>query len=353
MTDPTDAPVRHSRKGLVIPFAIVGLALAVWTGWWFYLTHQVETRLAGQIERLNAGGWTVSHDKVGISGWPFRVRVALPDAEILTPSGHGVAASELVAEANAWNPDHWVVIAPDGLSLNRTGKGRIDIRSDGLRMSIRHLRDRFPDIRAEMIRPVFTARPGAEPFPLASARRIQLETRPHLTDGAATTDELDVLFRLSEARGRPGGPVEGATRQGGLSLDAEAVIVGASHLRGPDSAGVFSAFTAAGGKFTDVRGEVRAGESRALLSSAVLQAGPDGRLIGDLAVSAERPMEVIAGLAAAPSGSVDRAGATGAAAAAGASDAASGDKPVDLIIRFENGRTWLGPFALTPAPKLF
>lgn len=349
----SNAPVRHSRKGLVIPFLIVGLALAAWTGWWFYLTQQVETRLAAQVQSLNAAGWTVTHDKVGVSGWPFRVRVALPRTEILTPSGHGVAAPQLVAEASAWNPDHWVVIAPDGLILNRTGKGRIDIKSDGLRMSISHLRDRFPDIRAEMIRPVFTALPGAEAFPLASAQRIQLETRPHLTDGAATTDELDVLFRLIEARGRPGGPVEGATRQGMLSLDAEAVIVGASHLRGLDSAGVFSAFTAAGGKFTDVRGEVRAGESRARISSAVLQAGPDGRLIGDLAVSAERPMEAIAGLAGAASGSVNRVGAAGAAAAAGASDAASGDKPVDLIIRFENGRTWLGPFALTPAPKLF
>jgi len=353
MTDVPHAPVRHSRKGLVIPFAIVGLVLAAWTGWWFYLTQQVETRLAAQVQTLNANGWTVTHDKAGISGWPFRVRVALPQAEILTPSGHGVATPELVAEANAWNPDHWVVIAPDGLILNRTGKGRIDIGGDGLRMSISHLRDRFPDIRAEMIRPVFTALPGAEPFPIASAQRIQLETRPHLTDGAATTDELDVLFRLSEARGRPGGPVEGATRQGVLSLDAEAVIVGASHLRGLDSAGVFSAFTAAGGKFTDVRGEVSAGESRARISSAVLQAGPDGRLTGDLAVSAERPMQAIAGLAGSPTGSVDRLGAAGAAAAAGASDAASGEKPVELIIRFENGRTWLGPFALTPAPKLF
>jgi len=37
------------------------------------------------------------------------------------------------------------------------------------------------------------------------------------------------------------------------------------------------------------------------------------------------------------------------AAAAGA----SGDRGVDLVVQFRDGRTWLGPFALAPAPKLF
>ncbi|MAL57831.1 MAG: hypothetical protein CL682_11890 [Brevundimonas sp.] len=41
-----------------------------------------------------------------------------------------------------------------------------------------------------------------------------------------------------------------------------------------------------------------------------------------------------------------------AAAAAGAAQAAGGEE-VPLTLVFRDGRTWLGPFALAPAPKLF
>ena len=340
---------RHSRRGLVVPFAIVGLLLAAWTGWWFYLADQVEVRLSTQEQALREAGWRIEHEPVSVGGWPFRTRVAFPEAAVVAPSGHGVSAPELVAEANAWNPGHWVIVAPDGLTLTRAGKGQIDIGGDGARMSISHLRDRFPDLRAELIRPTFTPREGAEPFPIASADHVQLEMRPHLTDGVAATDELDVLFRLIEARGRPGGPVEGAARSGHLSAEVEATIEQASRLRGVDSAGVFANWTAAGGRFTAVKGRLQAGESSARLASEALSAREDGRLEGELALTAERPGEAMAGLAGSRSGAVNRAAAAGAAAAAGV----QGDRPMDLTLRFSDGRTWLGPFALAPAPKLF
>jgi hypothetical protein len=345
----TDTAPRHSRRGLAVPFIIVGLLLAAWTGWWFWLTDQVEARVAAQVEVLRQDGWTITHAPVTTTGWPFRTRVSMPQADILAPSGHGVAAPELVAEASSWNPDHWVVVIPDGLTLTRADKGRIAIAGDGLRFSISHLRDRFPDLRAELIRPTFTPLEGAEPFPIVSAERIQLETRPHLTDGAASTDELDVLFRLIDARGRPGGPVEGATRQGMLSADVEGTIVGASRLQGMDAAGVFAAWTGAGGRFTAIRGRLKAGDSTALISSDSLSARADGRQQGSLALRAEQPMAAIAGLARSQSGAVNRMGAAGAAAAT----AGSGARPVDLVVQFRDGRTWLGPFALAPAPRLF
>ena len=349
MTDPHPTPTRHSRRSLATPFIIVGLLLAAWTGWWFYLTHQIETRLDAQIVAMRQDGWRISSASRTITGWPFRARVSLPHADILAPSGHGIAAPELIAEASAYNPDKWVVIAPDGLTLSRADKGKVGIAGDGLRLSVSHLRERFPDLRVEMIRPTFTAHRDAQPFPIASADRILLNVRPHLTNGRAATDEMDVAFELVDARGRPGGPVEGATRQGRLTARIEGTVVNASKLSGMDSAGVFAAWTASGGRFTAIKGELEAGESRAHIESTVLSADADGRLQGDVALKAEQPMAAISGLAGSRSGSVNRLGATGAAAAT----AASGDRGVDLVIQFRDGRTWLGPFALAPAPKLF
>lgn len=345
----SEKPYRHSRRGLAGPFIIAGLILAVWTGWWFYLVQQIETRLDAQVAALRQDGWTISHADVSTTGWPFRARVEIPHADILAPSGHGVAAPELVAEANAWNPDRWVIVAPDGLTLTRANKGKVGVRGDALRMSVSHLRDRFPDLRVELVRAEFTTHRGADPFPIASAEHIQLETRPHLTDGRAMTDEMDVLFNLVDARGRRGGPVEGATQEGRLTLALEGTVQHASRLKGPDAAGIFSNWTRAGGRFTAVRGEVTAGESRARLSSDALSADPNGRLTGQIALTAERPGPMMSGMASARSGAVNRAGAVGAAAAT----AVNGDKPVDLTLSFRDGRTWLGPFALAPAPRLF
>jgi hypothetical protein len=343
----SDTPYRHPRRGIIGPFVLAGVVLAAWTGWWFFLTQQIETRLDAQVASLRQDGWTITHAEVTTTGWPFRARVAIPHAEIVAPSGHGVSAPELVAEANAWNPDRWVIVAPDGLTLSRADKGKVGVRGDGLRMSVSHLRDRFPDLRVELIRPVFTAHEGAEPFPIASAERVQFEALPHRADTSA--DAVDVVFNLEDARGRPGGPVEGATQQGRLTLRLEGVVQQASRLSGMDAAGVFSAWTRAGGRFTDIKGELLAGESRARVLSNALSANAEGRLEGELALNAQDPMSAISGLASSRSGAVNRVGAAGAAAAT----AVQGGGDVDLIIRFRDGRTWLGPFALAPAPKLF
>ena len=341
---------RYSRRGLLTPFLIVGALFAAWTGWWFFLVQQVEGRLDAQAEALRQQGWTVRYASLTTTGWPFRTRVSLPHIEIVTPSGHGLSAPELVAEANAYNPDKWVVIAPDGLTIDRADKGEVGVRADALRLSVSHLGARFPDLRVEAVRPVFTPHPKADPFPIASAERIQFNARPHLTSGRAATDQLDAIFVLTEARGRAGGPVEGATQQGRLSLQIEGVVDQVSRLQGPNAQGVFMNWTRGGGRFTDIEGELSAGESHARLSSQVLSADADGRLRGELALQAEKPLSAIAGLARSGSGGVNRAGAAGAAAA---SAATGGRGDVRLTVVFRDGRTWLGPFALAPAPKLF
>jgi len=344
----SDLPPRPRRRGLVLPFVLVGLLLAVWTGWWFFLAREIETRLETRLAELEGEGWTVAHGRISTTGWPFRARVEIPHLNLLSPSGHGVATSGVVAEANAYNPDRWVVIAPDDLTVTRAGKGKVTIQGDGVRFSVSRLAARFPDFRVEMIRPRFVAHSGAEPFPIASADRVELYTRPDRADDRGA-DAMEVLFVLTEARGRPGGPVEGASQQGRLSLRLEGAIQQASRLTGGDSAGVFANWTRAGGRFTDVRGEVSAGESRALIRSEALAVNADGRLQGDIAVEAQQPLAAISGLARSGSSSVNRVGAAGAAAAT----AVGGDRPLDLIVRFDDGRTWLGPFALAPAPKLF
>ena len=354
MTDAHAEPVRHSRKGLIIPFAIVFVGLALWTGWWFVLTQQIEKRLEGRIARLEQSGWTVRHAGVTTTGWPLRARVAMKHVDVVAPSGHAVAAPEIVAEANAYNPTKWVIIAPDGLVMTRGAKGKTAVRAEAIRMSIHGLTQRWPNVVVELSKPIFTALPDAEPFPLARAGLIQFYMRPHVAGSNAPTDDVDVLFRLVDGEGRPNGPVEGLTQSGKLNAQVEAVIEKASALKGADAKGLLSAWTAAGGRFVDMKGELGAGESKTFLSSPALSADDKGRLEGEVFLRAEKPLAAIVGLAGATQGgSVDRAAAARAAAATPQGGSGDQGQGVDLVLNFKGGRTYLGPFALAPAPQLF
>lgn len=343
---------RHSRKGLYAPFILVLIALAAWSGWWFYLTRQIDSRLDAQAAAMRQAGWDVRVGGRRIVGWPFRTNVKMTDVTIAAPSGHAIAATELDAEANAYQPTKWVIVAPQGLTLTRAGKGQVAVAGDAIRMSASGIDQRWPNLALELVNPVFTAHPDGEPFPIARAARIEFYARPHLEGSQTPSDDVDVMFRLVDGQGRADGPVEGFAQDGSVTTQLEATIDKASLLKGGDAAGVFSAWTRGGGVFRNLRGDLQAGDSRATLSSDLLQADANGRLTGKVALQSQTPLPALSGLLESRQGAVNRIGAAGAAAAAGASQVA-GHEDMALTLIFRDGRAWLGPFPLAPAPKLF
>ena len=107
----TDAPPpRHKRSGLFAPIGLFIIALIAWSVWWFVLAGQVRSQLDQRVEAMRAGGWDVAYTGMTTTGWPFRVRLGAENVSITAPSGLAVAAPDLAAEANAWNPDKWVLI---------------------------------------------------------------------------------------------------------------------------------------------------------------------------------------------------------------------------------------------------
>ena len=353
----TQARARYAP--LIIPFAIVLIVLVVWTAWWFWLSQQVRERLDLAAEGLRAQGWEVAYAEPTLTGWPFRTRLESAHVRLTAPTGHEIAAPSLTAEANAYRPDRWVVVADEGLVLTRGDKGKVAVAAPVIRASASGLTQPFPNLALEVLEPAFTAHPGAEPFPLARAERIELYLRPgqpRETEGEtvqtalpASQRNVDVLFRLIDATGRDGGPIDFMGRGGLFSLQAETVVENFQGLSGPDASSLLAAWTASGGRFVDVRGEMQAGESAARLTADELRADAEGRLVGTLRLSADRAAPALTGLAR--SETVNRTATVGAAAAAGASEVLTGD--VELEVEFREGRAWMGPFNLAPAPELF
>jgi len=56
------------------------------------------------------------------TGWPMHARVTIKHLDVVAPSGHAIAAPEMIAQANAYNPTRWVLAAPDGLTVTRGEK---------------------------------------------------------------------------------------------------------------------------------------------------------------------------------------------------------------------------------------
>ena len=346
MTDlPPDPapPPRHSRKGLIAPFGIVLIALALWSVWWAVLIERVDSGLNDRIAALREAGWTVTYGALQVNGWPFRASVRLRDLELVAPSGQGVSAPALSAEAMAWNPDRWVLVARNGLVLSRGDKGKVTLDAAAVRASGSGWGNAYPNLAVEIVEARFTPLPGSEPFPLASAARLEVYVRPNagLEGGPGVAqpagdpvDAADVLVRLIEARGRPGGPVAALTRNGLLTVQGEAVITRARDLSGQDVAGLTAAWARNGGALLNVRGELAAGASTARFDSPRLAAGPDGRLTGQVTLTAQDAAAAVSGLTGAPADAVPAADAT-------------------LTLGFADGEARLGPLVVAPAPKLF
>src|SRR5690606_938219 len=184
-----------------------------------------------------------------------------------------------------------------------------------------------------------------EPFPFASAGAVMFELRPVPVNvhEPQAPGQAGMLFRLLDARGRPGGPVDRLSQGESFTLQVEAVIERGGQLRGPWPQ-MLAAWSEAGGRLTAVRGEMRAGESAANLSSEALGVDPDGRLAGTVALEVDRAIPALAGLAR--SDQVDSRAAAGAAAAAAVQEGLSGDARLTLV--FRDGRTLIGRFDLAP-----
>ena len=352
MTDAATAP-RYSRKGLIIPFAIVLIGLVAWTAYWFVLTQEIEKRFGQKVAQLEQAGWSIEHGDITTTGWPLRAHVSVKHLSVTAPSGHAFAAPQFVAEANAYNPTRWITAAPEGLTVTRGAKGKVAIRAKAIRMSLHGLTQRWPNLAFELADPVFTALPDAEPFPLKSARLVQLYMRPHLDGEAKANDDIDVMYRLVDGEGRDGGPVEGLTQSGKLNVQIESVVEKASGLRQANERGLLAAWTGNGGRFVKVKGQMMAGESRTFVESPELSATDKGQLEGEVYLRAEKPLAALVGLAGVQHGSMDRAAAARAAAATPQGGTGEDAQGVELVVAFRNGRSYLGPFAMAPAPQLF
>jgi len=344
MSVPDPIPTRKPRRlGLWLPFLALGLLITGWSGAWVWARGQTETRLDAAAQALAQAGWRLTWKDRVVGGYPFRLDVTLTEPRLSEPSGWALEAPRLEAEAFLHAPTSWLIAAPAGVVFIRPQGGPVAVGGQLIRASLTHPAAHPPSVSFEGVKLTFAPMPGAQPFALASADRVEFHTR------AGPDDEGGVFLRLDNGKAHLTGLFARVAGDKPVSFIWNSTLSKMSAFTGKDWPDAVRRWTDAGGRMSVRQAGITAGDARLGVNSGTLTAGSDGRLSGVLDVTLRQAPRALGALSA--EGVIEpQAGQTAGTvvqARQGAGDAAQ------ATLYFQAGRTTLGPVALGPAPKVY
>jgi hypothetical protein len=337
------APRKPRRLGLYLPFLLLLAAAAAWTAYWLWARGELQARIDAAQRDLGRAGYQISWSHRGIGGFPFRIDVTLKDARLRDPSGWGLEAPVLEAEAFAYAPGRWMFAAPEGLTFVRPVAGPVLVSGKILRASLADTNKRPPSFSFQGEGLSFQPAPGAQPFSLTAADLVEFHLRP------GPDDQGGVFARVNNGKAPPAGVLGRIAGDKPISITWNSTATKMSELQGADWAAAVRRWSDAGGRMT-VRdtSQLTAGDALVQARSGTLDVGPDGRLRGTLDVALQKAPQALGAMAASgvlPYATADAASAVTQARQQGATATAT--------ISFEAGQITLGPVALGSAPKVY
>ncbi|MDB5459936.1 MAG: hypothetical protein JWO72_1677 [Caulobacteraceae bacterium] len=321
-------PKRHRRFWLWAPYVAVLAALVAWSGVWLAMSLRTQSELNDRAKALRARGYAASWSGMKVDGWPFRLDLTLTQPRFGEPSGWAVAAPVLKGESMPYTPGRWILVAPEGLTLTRPGKGPLAVAGRAIRASVGGLDTPQPRFSFEGLDLSLSPAPGGQPTAFSAADRLEMHLQPGPDDQAA------LLVRVEDAKLEPSTNL--ARLATTLDLTWDSRLSHLSALRGRDWPSAVQAWTAAGGAMTMANAKIALGGLALEGAGGSLTVGPDGRLRG------AAPMTVRKG------GGLNLGGLhLGGVTVGGLSF--SGPMP----LKFEDGRVWFGAFPIGPALKVY
>jgi hypothetical protein len=340
MTLPEKAPIRKpQRLGLYGPFAVLLVTVIAWAAAWLWIRGETFRQMDRAADAMAQDGYRIDWTGRELSGFPFRLDLDIAGARLREASGWALAAPRLKAEAFVFATDHWVVVAPDGITVTQPAGGAFQVTAKALRASLSEAAARPPRLSIEGIGLSFAPAPGARPLAFVSAAELHVHAKAGPGDQGAAYVELD------RAVAGPEGLMRQIAGDAPVTLTGDVIYSHASALTGRGFATALGSWRAAGGGANIRRLSLDAGASSADARSGSLTIAADGRLAGRLEATLKggpHLLEVIA----------RRAGLD--AEAQKAAQAVLGAHPAGGVgLQFQAGRTTLGPVAIGPAPRIY
>ena len=343
LSDPGPPRKKARRLWLFAPYVILLILIVAYGGFWVFARLRLESAIDERAEAFRRSGYAVTLDGVRIDGFPFRLRVNIANARVAVPGGLALEAAGLEAQAYLHGLDHWVLVAPQGLTVTRPKGGAMTVSGQALRASVVGLSGPNWRIAAEGLKLAFTPKAGSAPFSLSTADRIDLNMKA----GPAGPSQTLTLIQLQGGKAAPDAVLH--------RLAGEAPITGlldlkagkADAFKGETWAQAARAWSAAGGEVEIVRGELQGGDTAAWARGGSVTAGRDGYLTGVVALELRQAAKSLTALA---DQGLDAQTAKTTAMIATARDQ-GGSASFNLV--FQAGVTTLGPIKIGPAPRVF
>lgn len=329
------APQKARRGRLFTPFILAALVAGGWSYGWFWLRGQAEQRMDAQAADLKSRGYDLSWSARAFHGFPFRMNVDLANARVAEPTGWAVRAPVLKGEAEIFNLTHWVLVAPRGVVMTRPEAGDVTITGEALRASISHVTEYPPRVSVEGAKLAFAPAPGAEPFQLVSADRMQL----HLRGGPE--DQGAIFFKADGAKTAFTGLLGRLAQDKTASLLLETRLSHVSYLRGRNWEAAVKRWSEAGGQISVRQSQLLAGDAEGKAKSGVLSVDDKGRVTGSLNVAIKERADLSQPIR------------TPEQALAAAAQAVGQEPVIEADLKFDNGRTYLGVIDTGPAPTVY
>lgn len=339
-------PAHHRkprRAGLIIPFALAGVAAVAWTGFWIHARAETGRRLDAAADQLRSAGYDITWSERRITGYPFRLNVSLDDARIREPSGWALSAPVLEGQAFMHGLTSWVVATPQGMTFVRPVGGAVNVKGDVIHASLTKLDQPLPNLSFEGTKLTFAPAAGAQPFALSAADKVEFHFRPGPDDQAA------IFFKVDAGKARLSGLFARLAGDKPISITWDSLLSKIGSFRGADWPSAVRNWSAAGGQMTVRQAGVTAGEAVIGAQSGTLGVGYDGRLNGSLDVTLREAPKALGAMAET---GVIRPEAALAASAVAAARQGAGDV-ARANVTFQAGQTTLGPVAIGPSPRVY
>ena len=342
--DAESPPRRKPRLWVLItPFALIALALALYGAYWLVARSRLEAGLESRAAALRQAGYQASLEGLRIDGFPFRMRVAFKATRIASPSGWAVEIPGLKGEAYLHDLGHWVLVAPEGLTVTRPKGGPLAVRGEALRASVAGIGRAPWRITLEGSKLVFTPGPAALPFSFASMERITLGLRP-APDGSP---DGEAGLQITGGRAAPQTVVWRLAGDKPVTVTLDSRVVKPAAFKGGSWGEAVRAWTDGGGQVQLLKAEMQGGITSLWAKSGTLSVGSDGRVSGSAPLELRQGAQGLTALAGAP---LDETAAHSAAAVAAARDS-GGTASLNLV--FQAGVATLGPVQIGPSPKIY
>ena len=323
---------------MFVPASVGALGLVATAGAWLVLRDRVAGGLDGATAQARAAGVELSLGAPRIGGFPFRLRVALGPVRAAGGSGWAVEAPALVAQCYIYAPLHWVLVAPEGLTVTRPEGGPVRVTGRALRASVAGVGTSPWRVSVVGDDVEFATPPGARPFSLASAVRVGLYLKPAV--GGAAGDGA-VLLDLARARATPGSLAWNLAPDAPIDAAVEGRLTALSALQGRTWGEALRRWRDAGGGLELGHAEAVGGPTELWAQGGRVAVGADDRLVGAVPLRLRQSPQLVAGPAGAQTVTVQPL--------EGATRAAAGWR---FDLRLQGGEVRLGPVRVGPSPKV-